>query len=732
MKNYLLHTRLPVAGPWVALLALCCASVASAEVPRVLPQGKLPDDKRLGPLLDLDGYFPFHPCKTPQQWQMRSRRIRRQVLVATGLWPMPTKTPLGAVIHGKVDRDRYTVEKVFLESFPGHFVTGSLYRPKGRSGRMPAVLCPHGHWAEGRFHDARENAVKQEIARGAEKFQRGGRHPLQARCVQLARMGCVVFHYDMVGYANSKQLQHRLQPRDHMSGAASWGYFSPQAEARMQNMMGLQTYNSTRALDFLSGLPDVDPQRIAVTGASGGGTQTFILSAIDPRPAVAFPAVMVSTAMQGGCTCENACYLRVGTGNVEIAALFSPRPLGLSAANDWTKEMTTKGFPELKRHYEMLGVADRVMLHSRTEFGHNYNYPSRAAMYGWVNKHLKLGLTEPIIEEDYRPLSVDEMSVWDDKHRQPPGGDDHERALLKWITDDSQKQMAALTPRDEKGLAEYRRVVGGAVDVMIGRGLPEPGAIQLKGVSRDESGGYIMASCLVRYPDRQEELPIVAMANANWTAEVVIWIDPAGKRALFDDSGRPKPAVKKVLDAGKGVIAADLFAQGEFTPHGKPPAKARLDPKRPHYAGYTYGYNHPIFSQRVHDVLSLVALARDVGRAEKVYLVGLRGAGHWAAAACAQAGDAIDGAVIDTAGFRFAKLTAFDDPDFLPGGAKYGDLPGIIALAAPKRVWLAGEGAQPPPLVEAAYKAAGKPDNLTLFGGKEQDQQAAAVEWLLR
>ena len=124
--------------------------------------------------------------------------------------------------------------------------------------------------------------------------------------------------------------------------------------------MGLQTYNSIRALDWLSELPDVDPARIGVTGASGGGTQTFILCAIDHRPAVAFPAVMVSTAMQGGCTCENCSLLRVGTGNVEFAALMAPRPLGMTGANDWTKEMATKGLPELKAHYAMLGVPDKV------------------------------------------------------------------------------------------------------------------------------------------------------------------------------------------------------------------------------------------------------------------------------------------------------------------------------------------------------------------------------------
>jgi len=169
-------------------------------------------------------------------------------------------------------------------------------------------------------------------------------------------MGCVVFNYDMVGYADSLQLNHRPGVRPEINTPENWGFFSPQAELRLQNMLGLQTYNSIRALDFLCSLPDVDPKHIGVTGASGGGTQTFLLCAIDPRPAVAFPAVMVSTDMQGGCTCENACYLRISTSNVEIAALFAPKPLGLTAANDWTREMPEKGFPQLQEHYRMLGA----------------------------------------------------------------------------------------------------------------------------------------------------------------------------------------------------------------------------------------------------------------------------------------------------------------------------------------------------------------------------------------
>src|SRR5262249_34694082 len=148
-----------------------------------------------------------------------------------------------------------------------------------------------------------------------------------------------VFHYDMVGHADSQQIKHMA------------GFTDAKAQLRLQSFMGLQTFNSIRALDFLLTLPDVDPARIGVTGASGGGTQTFILCAIDDRPAVAFPAVMVSTAMQGGCICENCCYLRQETGNLEFAALFAPKPLAMTGANDWTKEIEAKGLPELKALY---------------------------------------------------------------------------------------------------------------------------------------------------------------------------------------------------------------------------------------------------------------------------------------------------------------------------------------------------------------------------------------------
>jgi hypothetical protein len=704
---------------------------------RVLPEGQLPQDKRLGPLLDLNGYFPFSPPSSREAWQRRAAQLRRQVLVAAGLWPMPNKSPLHAVIHGKVDRGQYTVEKVFFESWPGHYVTGNLYRPKCREGKLPAVLSPLGHWPQGRFTDVDRKEARQLIVDGAERFESGARSPMQARCVQLARMGCVVFHYDMVGYADSRQLQHNAGTRPETSDPKAWGFYSPQAEARLQSIFGLQTYNSIRALDFLCSLPDVDPARIGVTGESGGGTQTFILCAIDPRPVVAMPVVMVSTAMQGGCACENGLYLRIGTGNIELAGLFAPKPLGLIAADDWTNEIATKGLPELKKLYRLFAADDMVMAKPLLQFPHNYNFVSRGVMYKWFNKHLKLKLEEPIVEEDFQLLSEAEMSVWDAQHPVPPTGTEYERTLLRQMTDDARRQMERLVPNDAASLNEYRRIVGGAVETMIGRGLPAPGELQAaKSQSQDFAGGR-MTKFLLRYPAHGEELPAVRLDPKNWNHRTVIWLDRSGKQSLFTASGSPRPGVLRLLDKGFAILIADLFEQGEFTADGRPLAKCRMnrnnDANWGRYAGFTFGYNRPLFAQRVHDVLSLVAFAHNGNDAtERVDLIALRGAGCWAAAARAIAGGAIDRAAIDTGGFRFAALAAIDDPNFLPGGAKYGDLPGTIALSAPHHLWLAGEGDNLPPLISAAYRAAGHRENVTAWREKGKDPESAAIEWLSR
>jgi hypothetical protein len=723
---------------WLAFIVpstlLLVASSIAADL-RVLPEGRLPDDRRLQPLKDLDGYFPFQPPTDLDAWQQRSEQIRRQVLVSQGLWPMPEKTPLNAVIYGRIEQPGYTIEKVYFESFPGFYVTGNLYRPEKVSGRAPGILSPHGHWADGRFYDAGQANVLREIVQGAERFEDGGRSPMQARCVQLARMGCVVFHYDMIGYADCQQISYEIahrfaKQRPDMNRAEGWGLYSPQAESNLQSVMGLQTWNSIRALDFLQSLPDVDPQRLGATGASGGGTQTFLLAAIDPRLAVSFPAVMVSTAMQGGCTCENACLLRIGTGNVEFAALFAPKPQALTGADDWTREMETKGFPELKQLYEMFQAAEKVRLHPLVWFRHNFNYVSRAVMYEWMNQNFDLGLPSPIVEGPYQRMTPDKLTVWNADHPRPQGGDLFERDLLRAWKADSDRQLDALLPGDPTEADRFERVIGGAVQTLIGRRLPSPEDLEFEATQRWDRDGWVQTNGLLNYRPAGEQLPVVLLEPEAAAQRTVVWLSADGKAGLFEDSGELHPDIAKLLASGVAVLGGDLLYQGEFLPPGKTCQQTPRVKNPREAAAYTFGYNHTVFASRVHDVLTLIAFARQRLPDQQVDLAGLHGSGPWAAAALSVAGDAVDHAVLDTQGFRFAAIDDVHSPDFLPGGAKYFDLPGMLILAR-NRIWLAGESEQTVPVFVQSWQATDRRDHLTIYDGPDDQLLPQAVRWLL-
>ena len=720
---------------WITLSLV--ATIALAQPPRVLDQGRLPHDRRLGALKDLNGYFPFSPPPTKEAWEKRASDLKRRILVSTGLWPMPEKTALNPRVYGRTERDGFTVEKVYFESLPGHFVTGLLFRPRGKSGPFPGVLSPHGHG--GRLQD-HSDKIRQLIVEGRERFESSGRFPKLARCAQLARMGCVTFIFDMLGYADSVQIPyevaHRVyEPRPGSDTRESWRFFSTQAELHVQSIMGLQTWNSVRALDFLASLPDVDESRLAVTGGSGGGTQTILLAGIDPRPMVAFPQGMVSTSMQGGCTCENASLLRIGTGNVELAALFAPKPLGMTAADDWTKAMMSEGYPALQSLYSLYGARDRVFCKSLVHFPHNYNYVTRALMYSWMNKHLGLGLEEPIVEEDWPLLSSEERSVWGPDHPKPgPGEDDaHERAVTKWLSTHSRRQLDAMIPSSPETLERYREVVGGAWDALIGRRLPGSEEIEWIEVRKTHRGDFLESTGLLRFSREGEEIPVVCAypRTKEWNGRVALWIDGEGKSGTYGADGNPRPPIRRLLQAGVAVFGADLVYQGEFLGENTPPNQTRkvLNP-RP-FAGYTFTYNHTLFAQRVHDILTLIAYASSDERTQQIDLVGVNGAAPWAAAANALAGGVVDRLAVDTRSFRFVELESYRDPNFLPGGVKYGDLPGILSLSAPRPIWVSGE-VEIPITVSAVYQASGKKDAVTLFEGSGEAAIQSLVSWLLR
>jgi hypothetical protein len=284
----------------------------------------------------------------------------------------------------------------------------------------------------------------------------------------------IAFSYDMTGYNDTAQVKHTFA-RDPTN--LLWNI----------SLMGLQTWNSIRALDFLAALPEVDTSRLGCTGASGGGTQTFMLGAIDERLAAQAPNVMVSHSMQGGCLCENAPGLRVDYSNMEIAATAVPRPQILVAATgDWTKMMLTMEGPAIQNIYRLFDAADKLR-YVRFDFEHNYNQTSREAVYEWFGQWL-LHHPEPssLKEMAYQKEPDEMLRVFPD-HKLPADALDEEQLIRSLIQRD-QSQLKSLKPNNEKSLAHFKSVMLPAWRHTLQVELPESGLLVEAGPVKKGSG----------------------------------------------------------------------------------------------------------------------------------------------------------------------------------------------------------------------------------------------------
>ena len=528
------HRLFSCAG--LALVVWVGLGILQAQVPA--------EDTRNTYVPNTDTHFTMPVYHTLAEWEARKAYLRKQILAAAGLLPMPAKTEMHPVIFGRLERKGYSIEKVYLESIPGYYLCGNLYRPQRQTGKRPGVLLTQGHWTYGRLEN-RENASAPTLG------------------ASLALQGFVAFSYDMAGYNDMVQTPHAFgSPREQL-----WS-FGP---------LGLQLWNSIRALDFLESLEDVDATKIAMTGASGGGSQTFLLTAIDDRVHYSAPVNMVSAYMQGGDFCENAPGLRFDTSNPEIAAMMAPRPMLLvSATGDWTSHVPAEEFPAIRKIYELYGKADAIE-NVHIDAPHNYNAQSRAAVYKFFGRHvLGRGPQEVFEEREIEMENLQDMLVFHGRTL-PPGALTYDQVFAKW------KEIGAGWTAGSEDTDSVRETL----HLTLGAEWPNDVKTRMEG-----------QQIVLSRPVRKDRIPGVWLPGGSGAALVV---DSRGAEAA-----RKSALVQDLIKAGRSVLLIDCFQTG-----------SAVAPRDRSHKFFTT-FNRTDDANRVQDILTALAFlsSRKAGAVE--------------------------------------------------------------------------------------------------------------------
>ncbi len=583
------------------------------------------------------------------------------------LGPWPEKTPLKARTTRTVERDSYTIENVIFESRPDFPVTGNLYVPKGRGGKLPGVVGLCGHSANGKAA-----GTYQSFAQG------------------LARQGYVVFIIDPIGQGERLQCVNAELKARFGVGVPEHLHVGNQQVLVDEFLGSWMVWDGIRALDYLLTRPEVDPKHIGLTGNSGGGTQTTWLSAADPRWTMVGASCFVTTLRRN---LENELpadteqcpprAIALGLDHADFIAAMAPRPVILMGQERdyFDARGLEEAFGRLKHLYRLLGAEDNIKLHIGPD-PHGYSQPNREAMYGFFNGITKVaqGSAEPTLtlETDAtlqctprgqvgeaRPRTVVTFTgelarAMAAKRGQPEGSElkTAVRAVLK------------LPPR-EAAAPDYR-----ILRPSPGRGYPT----RFAGTYAVETEAGIHA---IVY--RLSDVDLVSRVPRK-TAKALLYI----AHQSADDELRQEPMIAELMKASgdAAVFACDVRGIGESRPTTT--NQSFLAPYGPDfmYAAYGLMLDTPMAGQRTHDVLRAIDWLKSTGHTE-IHLVA-RGWGAIPATFAAVLSDDVAQVTLKHALSSYGEIAASENYKLplallLPGVLKRFDLPDCYrALGAKK------------------------------------------------
>ena len=518
------------------------------------------------------------------EYKKRCKFVRDRLLLSAGLNPMPK---IGAIEYKVTNEHTYHEVRIFdvvAQVLPGLKLTGNLYLPKDASpqNKVPGILCPHGHWTNGRVHHEESGGVSM-------------------RCFQFARLGFAVFSYDMLGFNDNNDFSHWWSKA--MRDKCDLLGISP---------FGLQTLNSLKAVDFLCERPEVDAECIGCTGTSGGASQTWFVAALDERIKVSAPVCMLSSHFLGGCACEEGPLLRItGLTSFDIVASLAPRPVMLPAVTgDWTNLNPQYEIPRLKKIYKLFS-AEHNIEHFYYDDEHNYNKRTRQHVYSFFMRHLMGKEVGDIIEEENIPPPAPEL-LWHNGVQPQKATDTTISAAIENLNKAynahvldvgdadpeqfKQERLEILRQLLDDGRGETRDVVYRVLGPTEGWGVAG-GKVRPYTLSRRGVGDYI-------------QVIDITSDKCTTADEITLVVTDAGYQEYFG-SGSKSSCIKKAMEEGKKLRIAELFGTGCSAWQLK--YAIRDNDGSESHANYSTAFEESYFSMRVHDVITNVVQLREQG-----------------------------------------------------------------------------------------------------------------------
>ena len=445
-----------------------------------------------------------------EAFRVHRRETRERLLRCTGLAPLPERVPLDVHMTPPLTHPWCTIRRAYYQLWPDVYTSGLLYMPKDLPVRpAPAVLCPHGHWKDGNAHP-----------------------DVQRRCLTFAKAGYVVFsttqyHFEDLGVGTSHQT--------------------------------IMIWNNMRALDLLEGIEEVDGDRIGVCGASGGGLQTQMLTALDPRVKAAVIVGMtcdfreILFPHQRHCECNHYPNVMQFTDAPEISALACPTPVLYLTMNDWTEHFRLDNFPTVQALYDANGAAaDTECVYEPTE--HVYDLSKREMTYAWMDAWVRADATGAPTLEPETVETVPPATLWELTLDSPREGDfalirDHvlakdgarfpvlkRRRKVKAYCGELREELSALLG--------VQHVLPRVSEVAEHLSTETEGHFVVERVTYPSEGPVRIPTIILRRQDRHTKRPVIVICGE------------AGSQALLEERG--EGSAFTLAAAGALVVLPDV------------------------------------------------------------------------------------------------------------------------------------------------------------------------------